>query len=50
MYKANECSKCKKFPVCKLIEDYNNKCIELTDTNTENYQSRLYCKHCEVDS
>ena len=47
MYKENDCIKCLKYKVCKLTEDYNNKCLELNDTSTNDYQSKLHCKHYE---
>ena len=47
MHTGSICNKCKKRNVCKLIEDYLKKCGELTDTNTDNYVSKLHCKHEE---
>lgn len=49
MYKKHDCEKCIKRYVCKLINDYNNTCTSLEDTNTDNYISYLECKHYEVE-
>ena len=45
MHQYSECNKCKKRRVCKLIDTYLNTCSSLKDTNTDDYVSKLHCKH-----
>ena len=47
MHKGNDCNQCIKLRVCKLINRYNSKCNELTDTNTNDFVTNLNCKHYE---
>lgn len=47
MHKYNDCNECKKYCVCKFPTEYNSKALELTDTNTDDYVSKLHCKHFE---
>ena len=45
MHVGSDCNKCLKKNVCRLIQEYLNKCEEVTDTNTEDFVSELKCKH-----
>lgn len=47
MHVGSKCDKCKKKNVCRLIDDYLSKCNSLSDTNTDDYVSKLHCKHEE---
>ena len=49
MHKYSECDKCKKRRVCKLIDNYLYTCNSLEDTNTNDYVSKLHCKHEEKE-
>ena len=47
MHKYHDCNECVKYSVCKFPTVYNNTALELTDTNTDDFVSKLQCKHYE---
>lgn len=47
MHKYHDCNNCIKYSVCKFPKDYNEKATNLNSTNTNDYVSKLHCKHYE---
>lgn len=47
MHKFNDCLSCEKYSICKIVDEYKNKSVELTDFNNDYYVTYLHCKNYE---